>query len=117
MVKEPSIQNSDGWWRHFSIIVAHWIRTIQTLSEMPAECCNKWLVKTVLISGKSKWYWQQSSGALYGEKIDFNGTHLWTGHYRHSKLKSILVGMVENWLFSCVLRMAHLDRSDKNTLF
>jgi hypothetical protein len=40
----------------FSIIVAHWNRTIQTLSEMPAEVLQQMIGKTVLISGKSKWY-------------------------------------------------------------
>jgi DNA polymerase-4 len=32
------------------------IRTIQTLSEMPAEVLQQMIGKTVLISGKSKWY-------------------------------------------------------------
>jgi DNA polymerase-4 len=35
-----------------SLLLRIGIRTIQTLSEMPQKCCNKWLVKTVLISGK-----------------------------------------------------------------
>jgi DNA polymerase-4 len=34
----------------------------------------------------------------YTERKSISTEHLWTGHYRHSKkLKSILVGMVENW--------------------
>jgi DNA polymerase-4 len=56
--------------------------------------------------GKNDWYLKKQTvltigGALYG-RIDFDGTHL----YRQdtSNLKSILVGMVEKLLFSCVLR-------------
>jgi DNA polymerase-4 len=54
---------------------------------MPAEVLQQMIGKTVLISEKSKWYWQQSSRALHGKKVDLNGTHLWTRHYRHSKIK------------------------------
>jgi DNA polymerase-4 len=39
--------------------------------------------------------WKKANGidnnpvALHGKKVDLNGTHLWTRHYRHSKLKSM----------------------------
>jgi DNA polymerase-4 len=67
----PLSKNSDGWWRHFSIIVAHWHSNYSTLSEMPAKCCNKWLAKTVLISGKSG---IDNNPGGYTENFD-NGTH------------------------------------------
>jgi DNA polymerase-4 len=40
----------------FQLLSRIGIRTIQTLSEMPAEVLQQMIGKTVLISGKSKWY-------------------------------------------------------------
>jgi DNA polymerase-4 len=54
-------------------------------------------------------------GALYGEKIHFDGTHLWAGHYRHSKLKSLVMVeklafqlRSEEWLTSTVVKIRYL---------
>jgi DNA polymerase-4 len=40
----------------FQLLSRIGIRTIQTLSEMPAEVLQQMIGKTVLISEKSKWY-------------------------------------------------------------
>jgi DNA polymerase-4 len=70
------------------------IRTIQTLSEMPARCCSRWLVKNDRYL-KSKRYWQ-SVGALYGEESFRRNTPL---QQDTIEFKIILVGMVEKLAF------------------
>jgi DNA polymerase-4 len=71
----------------FQLLSRIGIRTIQTLSEMPAEVLQQMIGKNGID------IWKKANGIdnnpvePYGKKVDLNGTHLWTRHYRHSKIK------------------------------
>jgi DNA polymerase-4 len=66
---------------------------------MPAEVLQQMIGKTVLISEKKANGIDNNPVEPYTEEKSISTEHLWTRHYRHSRLKSILVGMVEKLAF------------------
>jgi DNA polymerase-4 len=70
----------------FQLLSRIGIRTIQTLSEMPAEVLQQMIGKTVLISEKANGI-DNNPVEPYTERKSISTEHTWTRHYRHSKIK------------------------------
>jgi DNA polymerase-4 len=88
----------------FQLLSRIGIRTIQTLSEMPAEVLQQMIGKNGID------IWKKANGIdnnpvePYTERKSISTEHTFGQDTIDIRLKSILVGMVENSLFNCVLR-------------
>jgi DNA polymerase-4 len=108
----------------FQLLSRIGIRNIQTLSEMPAEVLQRMIGKNGID------IWKKANGIdnnpqwTYTERKSISTEH-GSGYHRHSKMKSVLIGMVEKlafqlrseeWLTSTVvikIRYANFDTETK----